>query len=949
MRVLAAVLLFFALSALLVPIAGYTFFKADLIKYIESKAGQALAGKLQIDDFKVQSLSPFVLIATGVTLEVPAKGFYTKLNKAQIGLFGVSGFIFKQNKLSLSVALEEGDIKYKSIATGQVNSTQAQSGNANEGAFALPVGAIRFAATKFNVEVFGDKNPEPIFTISELETNLSSNEILNNEQPLSIGISGNIKLSGFPAALPLLLEVKDSRFDGQKLKVNLASIELLGLGGAFEGHYFLDSSDYGVKGKIDVPDLSSANQFSKFLLNGKFTGSIGSTFSVQGNKAESVKANFAVKATDVVGEFNYNQNGIMANGKVIANADVSGNYKQKLLLEKFYGLVDLSHLAIVHKHLKKPDGVLLKASVNGKQVEESFVLDKADLEFSQIKINSKGIIQLTQGALSKVNVTLENSLLNGLEKYLPALSDVPLRGMANAEIDIAGDFNDIKSASINIKSFNAKNVEGAIKIVNEKYNISGPFKVSGQVSGEVKNLTPGRMYAALDADLSKMQVEVKDVFKKAVGQRLSISTVAAGSLTGLTVSKLIIELPFVRAMITGQLSDLKAPFKTLQVNIKSQIQGLNTDGLRKMVVATPELPMSAVVDANLLTTGKINLDNLTENSAIKVTGLLSAKVPQYKYISEKTSAVLPGKTTPAEQSVAKPLLPNWPVLKNSNVKISALIDTVHFNDLIMKNVKVDGDYQSGKISGNGSIGKVFDGTLNVSKAIFDGFAATQKIPFSVAGSNLGIKEFLLWLLPEYKESAGGRLSFQSEGLVNFPLGEDKIASVNAKGQLQTRDAVFSTVDVNKMIREKIQQMPALQKMLSLKDGDAKLSIASQYGLKDSEFSFANLIVKSSDGNELSGSGRFKTTKNNSFKMSAKIANPKVQTDCKTILDSQGRLPLTGIEVNAFEWTNSTEILTKIAGELAGCEIKKEVQKAGNNLKKDLQKKLDEGLKKFLGK
>lgn len=939
------------LTLVLVAIVGslaaimgaYAFFKHDLMKYMEQQASAAIEGNVELTDFTINSLTPLSVTISGLKMSSGKLRTNLQIEELEASVHGLGvGVFFGASKPDVLVKILRSKIAYKLVAKGPEAAPPSTPAETKKIPSLMPIGKVGLEILDLDLSVYEGDAREPTHRIESLNLAVSTNALMRKTEPIAIKMSFVAQSKLLPFALPVQMSCTQCRFDGKRFTAGDLDLALVGIKTKTSGYLDVETMDQDWSGQVSVPDLAQMPGLSAVVYGGKFSGSVAGSFRLIKKANEEPKASFSFQAKQVHGEMNHKKDGVAVTGGVQAELKIAGQYNQTLRLDQLVVNADLSLLDLnLPPYLVKPTGVLMKAAVQAKQAGANIAIEKSEFEFSQLKLNAAGSVQSAKGGSSRVSLSLRNSLLNGLEKYLIPLKDYPLKGMANAEIDISGDLFDFSKLQTNIKALNLNKVEGFLNFKKDDIDIKGPFRISTTVNGQSVGTNVSRLNAKVSADLTGMGMVYKTTINKKANQKMVVALDAGGNLSGVKIKNFQLVLPFLNLKSLGNVQLSEKP----RLNLKNQIISFNLDGLKTMLPGLPPLPVGGDLSGSLAVSGEVDKTNFLDKSNLAVTGNIALRIPEFKHKSE-AAPIAPG-AAPLAAEPPKAIFPNWPLLANSAIGFQVALGQLQFNELAATGMQVAGTFARGRVSGSASIGKVFGGSINVEQFSYDGFKPVQSIPYRVKATGLAIKDGLKFLVPDFQESATGELSFQAAGDMTYPFGKEPLEAIRSSGMFSVKNAVIKSADISALIKEKIKEFPALSGKVNINQTDARIEASGGFDLKASVIRLQNFHLTSSDGNELKGSGSFKSARENKFDLQAWIANPKVLTDCKRLLDANQRLVLKSVAIKNMEWANVTEVLSGFVTQMAGCRVEQEIKKTETKVKKDIEKELGKSLQKGL--
>lgn len=362
---------------------------------------------------------------------------------------------------------------------------------------------------------------------------------------------------------------------------------------------------------------------------------------------------------------------------------------------------------------------------------------------------------------------------------------------------------------------------------------------------------------------------------------------------GLRIDHLSLNLPYGRLGLEGDVHDvLKAP--RLRLNLKAQ--GINLARMRSSLPALKDYEISGEAEAGIQFQGTYFAEGGLKKSPLQAKGSIDLHMPSYKFTSAEDSGAGQkqkdsGSSTTTTQPL-EPVLPNWPLLRASQVTSNVRIDKFLFNDLEILGLSLRGVYDKGQLSGSAKVGRLFSGGVDINSFDLNLFEVSQPIKAQARWSGIQLQEVMSWLSDEYKDLGRGSFSGRTQAETPWPGAPDFLNQLQARGSLELKDGFFSTVQFDQMANETLAKIPQIGSSQSVNTGGARMDIKSQYHLAQGRLHFRELQVNTPAQDELKAEGYLGFDRNIRFSGVAYLKNPPIRGVVREAnSDDQGRLVL----------------------------------------------------------
>ncbi|HEX4922448.1 MAG TPA: hypothetical protein VFV50_00110, partial [Bdellovibrionales bacterium] len=527
---------------------------------------------------------------------------------------------------------------------------------------------------------------------------------------------------------------------------------------------------------------------------------------------------------------------------------------------------------------------------------------------------------------------------------------------------LKGDLNNPTQLTVRIAPVLLENVRATVNLKKDGAVIKGPVSLDLRATlfAEGQNLRSSNISA--QADLSSLQISMGDKLAKPVGSpvKLDIATQQKGQKISIQKGSLILAAGTV--LLTGEVQNPQAP----ALNLALSAPKLALAQVAALVPMLKPMGLSGTASGNLNVRGIYDFKKGYEKSPLQLTGSISAEIPQFAYKPAKPVATPKPTENAADTPPPEPLLPDWPVARQAVLKTQVKIASLTYDTIPVSQINWSGTLDKGKLKGEVTVGKVFDGSVKVTELSLDLAESrpTTKTAFLLSGLNVG--PAFDWAFPSWKGLLRGLASGAMSMSVAHPSRKDFVEATAAKGEVTLKNGFVSTVKFDQMANEIFKKIPSLSAQ-KLDSKGATADIEGKFVAAKGVVSFSSLHIKTPERNELQAKGWAKVDKTIDMSGDISLSNVQVSGEAAEVVaansDSTGRFVVpVRITGNAFSpELNLTEetvkkIVTKTAEYKANrfkrdaeAKAKEAAQKEIDKGKQKVQEELQKGLKGIFGK
>jgi hypothetical protein len=267
---------------------------------------------------------------------------------------------------------------------------------------------------------------------------------------------------------------------------------------------------------------------------------------------------------------------------------------------------------------------------------------------------------------------------------------------------------------------------------------------------------------------------------------------------------------------------------------------------------------------------------------------------------------------------SKPLLPNWPLLKSSEVSLSLNLKNLIYDQSRFENLSVNGVYNKGVLRGRAAVQKAFQGQVVVNDFATSNLFEPPRISLQVDAKKLSAIDIAKQFAPEaLSYIRSGFVSNRAKATIPMPGTKNWLLEVVATGEANGHQIQTPENAIEKVIGEKLSAIAKKQKLISQSGRPLVADVYMKYALSAGEANVARFHMLTTDQHEFEGQGRAWANLQAQIKGQLHLSHLDVPSSLrKANSDAKGRLvvPVTymGSILNpGFEVAASTlETMTK---------------------------------------
>jgi hypothetical protein len=363
--------------------------------------------------------------------------------------------------------------------------------------------------------------------------------------------------------------------------------------------------------------------------------------------------------------------------------------------------------------------------------------------------------------------------------------------------------------------------------------------------------------------------------------------------------------------------------------------------------------------------GKISFAKKLFMNAFYFDSKMSVYMPSIQWV-QSTSGQPVTNASPSSTQAKEwpPLLPDWPIFKNSKAQLTAKIDHLRWNEInltqVQSQTQLENETLQSKVSAQQAPGN---------------FELNLKIPLNMAGPNLefeakikqiSINPLVKMFSQSFKDYvSSGALTGDFKGTTSLPGSPSFLERIQLNSQFQIQNAKIS-FPLDQLIFEKLKSFPQilLGELKPWQPPPTPVEIHSVAMVKQAQVHLDKFNLKSGNSFEVVGNGQIRITdlltqmELNAFLSQVPFGGSMREANS----DSLGRVivPVTfqgplsqlsaQIGVNAIQTMvkNTAQLETKKAQSRAKNALDTEVKKATGQYQKEMEKRLEDFKNKVLG-
>jgi hypothetical protein len=604
----------------------------------------------------------------------------------------------------------------------------------------------------------------------------------------------------------------------------------------------------------------------------------------------------------------------------------------------------MKDLGLRYKNLfMKPATVPLDFSIDASMAKDLLTIKDLNFTLAQLKGNTRGVVAYEPGQQTNLSIKIPKTSLSGFEKLFTPLSAMPVQGNLQTDIELKGDLQNPNSMSVKIMPLLLENVKGTVNYNNDGLVLKGPANINMRaiIFAEGPNLKSSNIVQQID--LSQMQILLPDKFAKPAGSPLKLDIVANQRQQKISIQKGAFITSAGLFNVTGDLQNPQSPTMDLRVMVPK----LNLSQVALLIPMLKPFGLSGDAGANVTIKGTYDFKKGIEKSLIYVFGDITANIPKFVYKPAKKTTTN-SESEPTESPPPEPLLPRWPIARQMDIKSKIKIGLFQYDGANVERISWDGRLQKGALSGQVSVAKFFDGSVNVTKMATDLSQSqpTSDVAFTYTGMNIG--NAFDWAFPNWKGMIKGTAEGRMAVVAAHPSRKDFLQATKARGEAAITNGFLSTLKFDQLATEKLEKIPGLKGQKLMTKG-AAANIESKFNFLKAQLNLETLHVKTPEKNELRANGTVTLDKNVDMKGTVHLADSPLQGCAREAnSDPQGRLTVpVKITGNVFspDLHLSDETIQKLVGNTAKCELEKGKKQVQAQAQAAAQKEIDKGKQK----
>lgn len=292
--------------------------------------------------------------------------------------------------------------------------------------------------------------------------------------------------------------------------------------------------------------------------------------------------------------------------------------------------------------------------------------------------------------------------LNGFEAFFPFLKDQTLQGELEVNARLEGDLSSPESLALDFAPLKLRGVSANVKYANKETQmyVGGPVQVTADVQISAKGTDLSRAKASIAADFTRLGIVVGEKFRKKPGQVLALRASASKLDDKILINSVALTHPAGELRGKGYFRQPQKPV----FNINLGIEELNLRQAARVVPILAAYGVGGTVGGGLNLSGTYDFARGIENSPIKVSGQLDARLPNLNIpLGDNKPNLDQGMMGEVEPTA---LLPDWPIFNESKVKVEIQVGQISFGRESFKKLKGNFDLENGSLKGTANVGAV---------------------------------------------------------------------------------------------------------------------------------------------------------------------------------------------------------------------------------------------------
>ncbi len=755
-----------------------------------------------------------------------------------------------------------------------------------------------------------------------------------------------MQVKSIAVSQPLALDLPEIELGTEKVKIQKGVLRAAELPFTLDGYYYFTSS--AMKWDLNLPVTDVAKVPVSFLPPGDWKGSFSGALAAERGENPPLNVSGHIDTQGLQGNLSWKSDSTQVEGPVAAQGSLRFAYGDKLRLDNFSFALDLKRALIESKpYFKKSPGTDMFVEVVADGDGESIALRRSSLLLGHLKVLGSGNMDLREGGLVQASFAWPTTDLGGMEKIFLPLSQAPLRGQVAGDLDIKGPWQKPALIAVDLKSLKLENMFGKLDWTSSSgMRIAGPVAASGNVQAFLQGSQLKRASAAAALDLSFIEVSGHTMIRKpaALALKAQFDVNYDPQKIALKYLKLAGTSGDINLSGTAKFEGQKAPLNFRLILAKARVENW-----MKLLVKPPvdlSGEMSGAVDLK----GVYNYEEKIQASPLRAVGHLDLSKAIMVYKSPKLARSVEKKIEVPEPP-PEPLLPSWPIVRNSDVVFQVGFTKVFYDDLEMGNVSSRMKLHSGQLAGSAAIGSIWGGSVATQKIIISPLVAPPGIETVLSAQAIQAGSMLGWFSPSLKGYMKGLISGSTAIIGPIPRGANGLKSIKADGEVHVVSGQFLTWELESKINDKLKKVGLGKNKLNAKD--VLFTADSKFALNDGSAKVNQLDLTTSDRDEIKLRGTVNLDMTMDLAGTAFVASQKVSgAIAEANTDASGRLAVP-LQVRGSvmdpEFLFAEATLKKMLSNAAEQEAKRALSQAGDKVKEDLKKDVKKKLKGLFGK
>ncbi|MCB0406979.1 MAG: hypothetical protein KDD34_02180 [Bdellovibrionales bacterium] len=928
--------------AALVLILNYLILPQLLINYLKDQIQLQASKKeyqVQLSSIKMNALFPFYLQVNGISVQNAISKL--EIKKIQISAhlnFSAAGLLLSTE---LNVQEPRGSLILKDEKQENLKPMPSSNNEEREEWFHLPFPLqVKVVGKIQEGELLFQKDKIQNLTLNQFNITFSNKNLLNSQNAWSFDWATQARVSmngAYHILLPVHLKSNTIYFNPQFLKIHAmkASVGGIQADASGESHFHLDKHLW--KLKLNIEALEKLPVPPQFLPPGQWQGGLFADVSVTKKQNSDWEIQSQLKTRNLSGNINLKQGDLIIEGPLRADLQWQVQYKQGALSAPTVKvIVEADKLKLQKKnYLHKNSGEPLTFHLDGYVTKNVLVAKSFQARLAQLKVIAGGYLGLEKGLRSEIQLEIPRTNLKGLEKTVPILGHQPVQGELSVKANIKGDmFQGLDGLEVDANPVRLSAFRTNFNLRDDKNKIYliGPLTANLSALVKTQGAQLGTTTVQGDIDVSKVEVQYKDLFSKKMGEPFRLKLRLGNRGENLAIENSSMSLGKGELSLSGKVSGFSDP--RFQLNFLFNKFPLHQ--VLKMTKSVSGLDLTGDIDGRAAVEGHWENKKGIEGSKIKVNAKLNTQMSHFIYNpKQKQNETLgEGKKT----SAMAPLVPHWPVLKNSQLELSGRIQKFQYENISGRGLAFKSNYNKGLLSLSATVKQLFEGEWNLNQLTTNLLASHPQAVLKAKVKGFSLQPALKVFAPQYSSDASGKLSGQFDISSKLPGGENFLSSIKGLVAIDGRDVLLNSIKFDAAINEALKRLPKINlKPVKTEGFRGKFSCIA--GFRDNMLNISKLTATTIKNDELDLIGRAGLDGSLDLKGKLSMVRPSISGDIYICnLDEKGRfeLPI----VMSGRWTQpnlgfASSTIEKLLANTLRCQLKKQKLKAEQNLKQEL--------------